>query len=104
MRRIYYLLSLIVGFSVLVGGCSTAATVEFVKTDNKIDVMVGGKHFTSYLYGDELTKPVLFPVRTPSGVVVNRSYPLAEVQGESHDHPHHVGLFFTYDKVNDEGF
>jgi hypothetical protein len=78
--------------------------VEFVSGDNKIDVMIRGKHFTSYLYGDELTKPILFPVCTPSGVAVSRSYPFVKVAGESTDHPHHAGIFFTYDEVNDDGF
>ncbi len=84
--------------------CGPKQKVEFVPDDNKIDVMVGDRHFTSYLYGDELTKPVLFPVHTPSGIVVNRGYPLVTVEGESKDHPHHVGIFFTYDRVNDDGF
>ena len=82
-----------------------AGRVSFVKGDDKVDVLIDGELFTSYLFGDELLKPVLFPVRTPSGVVVTRSYPLGEkVEGESEDHPHHVGVFFTYDGVNDEGF
>ncbi|MHC4070361.1 MAG: DUF6807 domain-containing protein [Planctomycetota bacterium] len=96
--------SLIVGSLVLVGGCQVGQRVEFVRGDKKIDVMIGGEHFTSYRYEDTLTKPVLYPVRTPSGVVVNRSFPLAEVEGESDDHPHHVGVFFTYDRVNDDEF
>ena len=35
--------------------------VEFIKGKNKIDVMIGGKHFTSYIYGNELTKPMMVP-------------------------------------------
>ena len=85
-------------------GCSARPKVEFIQGDNKIDVMIGGKYFTSYLYGDKLTKPVLFPVCTPSGIMVNRSYPLIKVEGESEDHPHHVGVFFAYDRVNNDGF
>ena len=88
----------------LVSGCNMQPQVQFVPGDNKIDVMVGQNHFTSYRYGDQLTKPILFPVCSPSGIPVNRSYPLAEVEGESKDHPHHTGLFFTYDEVNNEGF
>ena len=79
-------------------------TVDFVQGEKRIDVMAGGKLFTSYRYGDELTKPVLFPVLSPSGIAVNRGFPLEPVEGESEDHPHHVGVFFTYDEVNEDGF
>jgi len=78
--------------------------VDFVQHKKRIDVMVGGKLFTSYRYGDELTKPVLFPVLSPSGIAVNRGFPLEPAEGESEDHPHHVGVFFTYDEVNEDGF
>jgi hypothetical protein len=95
----------LVSMSVAFGaGCSTGTKVEFVSGENKVDVLVDGRHFTSYRYGEDLTKPVLYPVHTPSGIAVNRSYPLEKVAGESTDHPHHCGIFFTYDKVNGEGF
>jgi len=91
-------------------GNSNKPMVEFIQGKDKIDVMVGGKHFTSYLFGGKsykkigdnkndygfLAKPVLHPVHSPSGIVVNRNYPLGETEGESNDHPHHVGVFFTY--------
>jgi hypothetical protein len=99
-----YLLGLIVSALAFTGGCAMGPKVEFLKGDNKIDVVIGGEHFTSYLYQDDLTKPILYPLRTPSGIAVNRGYPLAQVGGESTDHPHHAGVFFTYDKVNDNGF
>lgn len=100
----YCLISLIAGLLAFVAGCQPGPRVEFVKADNKIDVVIGGKPFTSYRYEENLTKPILYPVRSPSGILVNRSYPLAQVEGESTDHPHHTGIFFTYDKVNDDGF
>jgi len=78
--------------------------VEFVKGDNRIDVVIAGKPFTSYLYGDELPKPLLVPVRTPSGIEVNRRYPLIEIPGGSMDHEHHVGIFFAVDQVNGINF
>ncbi|MBW8035847.1 MAG: hypothetical protein FVQ79_09505 [Planctomycetes bacterium] len=78
--------------------------VKFVQGEDKIDVMIGGELFTSYMYGGELTKPVLYPVKTPSGIKVNRGAPFEEIEGEKTDHPHHVGIFFTYDKVNGAGF
>jgi hypothetical protein len=78
--------------------------VEFFEGHNRIDITIGDKPFTSYYYGGELTKPILVPVRTPSGIEVSRRYPLAEVEGGSMDHEHHVGIFFAVDQVNGVNF
>jgi hypothetical protein len=78
--------------------------VEFVTSRNRIDVMIGRKHFTSYIYGNELTKPMMVPLRSPSGIVVTRRHPLVELNGGSDDHRHHVGLFFAVDGVNGTKF
>jgi len=85
-------------------GNQRVSKVEFIKGKNKIDVMVGGKHFTSYIYGNELTKPMMVPLRSPSGIVVTRREPLVEMKGGSNDHSHHVGIFFAVDKVNGTNF
>ena len=78
--------------------------VRFVQDTNKIDILVGGNLFTTYRYGSELTKPILYPVKSPSGIVLTRGFPFEKIPGESNDHPHHAGIFFTYDKVNHDGF
>ncbi|MGD8499037.1 MAG: PmoA family protein [Phycisphaerales bacterium] len=87
---------------ILFMGSAAAAQpkVEFVKGDDRIDVVIAGKPFTSYLYGDDLPKPVLVAVRTPSGIEASRRHPLVEMQGGSMDHEHHVGIFFAVDQVN----
>ncbi len=74
----------------------------FIEKENAIDVMCGNKYVTSYRYGKTLTKPILYPLKSPSGVVVTRGFPLENVAGESTDHPHHTGMFFTYGNVNNE--
>ncbi len=85
-------------------GSESAPKIEFVKGKDKIDVVIGGELFTSYMFSRTLTKPVLYPVKTPAGVKVNRGFPFEKIEGEATDHPHHVGIFFTYDEVNDSGF
>jgi len=85
-------------------GNPIAQSVEFIKSKNKIDVMVGGRHFTSYVYGNEHTKPMLVPLRTPSGIEVTRRNPLVQLKGGSDDHQHHVGIFFAVDNVNGTKF
>ncbi|MEQ6120111.1 PmoA family protein [Reichenbachiella sp. MALMAid0571] len=66
----------------------------------KIDVLVDGKLFTSYIYPNEIMKPVLWPVVTPGGNEVTRNFPLKNKAGERVDHPHHVGIWFNYGDVN----
>ncbi|MEO8562665.1 MAG: PmoA family protein [bacterium] len=76
--------------------------VQVVKheADRRVDILVGGKPFTSYIWPTTLKKPVLYPLRTASGVVITRGYPLEPRPGERTDHPHHAGLWFNYGDVN----
>ncbi len=109
MRHLLISLLLVTLFVVACTANSTSPQVSFVEHDNKIDILIGGKEFSSYIiasnYMDHsVTKPILFPVYTPAGVKITRSFPFAEVEGESPDHPHHTGIFFTYDEVNESGF
>ncbi len=75
-------------------------TLEKVKNEHKINVFVGQKIFTSFLYPDTIEKPVLYPLFTSKGTVVTRGFPLNPRSGEPTDHPHHVGLWLTYENVN----
>jgi hypothetical protein len=68
--------------------------------DRRVDIAVGGKPFTSYIYPASLKKPVLYPLRAASGTVVTRGYPLEPRPGERVDHPHHAGLWFNYGNVS----
>lgn len=85
-------------------GNQTALKVQFEKHENRIDVVIGGRHFTSYVYDRELPKPLMVPLRSPSGIVVSRRYPLVKMEGGSEDHPHHAGVFFAVDRVNGTNF
>ncbi len=66
----------------------------------EIAVKVEGKPFTIFNYGNDAGKPFLAPVRSASGKIVTRRFPLENVAGESRDHLHHRGLWFSYDDVN----
>jgi hypothetical protein len=88
----------------LTSACAAGADIKFVQDTNKIDILIGGQQFTTYRYGSELTKPILYPVKSPSGIVLTRGFPFETIPGESNDHPHHTGIFFAYDKVNNDGF
>ena len=76
--------------------------VQVIKsgTKNKIDVFIGNKLFTSFLYPDSLEKPVLYPVHAANGTIVTRGFPINIQPGDPTDHPHHIGIWFTYENVN----
>ena len=81
---------------------ATGPKVEFVSkpSDNKVDVMVGGKLFTSYRWPDNVYKPILWPVCAASGTEVTRGFPLNPKEGERDDHIHQVGIWLNYGNVN----
>ena len=68
--------------------------------EKKVDVLIGGKLFTSYIYPDNIKKPVLWPVITDGGNEITRQYPLKNKAGERSDHPHHIGIWLNYGDVN----
>jgi hypothetical protein len=95
--------SSIVVLAFLQAGYSTGKPIEIVhqEKESRVDIFFDGALFTSYIYQhDLLTKPVLFPLNTHSGKALTRGYPLAPVEGERVDHPHHIGHWLNYGDVN----
>jgi hypothetical protein len=77
------------------------AQVKIDAGESKYTVTVNGKPFTDFYFGSDTQKPYLHPLRAASGTIVTRGYPMLEnVPGESKDHPHHRGLWFTHGDVN----
>lgn len=75
-------------------------TVKRYDKEQKVEVLIGGKPFTTFMYPDSLEKPVLYPLRTAGGKLVTRGFPLAPRLGDPIDHPHHIGLWFNFENVN----
>ena len=46
-----------------------------VPAEQRVDVTVDGKPFTTYIWPDTLEKPVLYPISTAGGIVVTRGFP-----------------------------
>src|SRR5919201_1057880 len=94
------LVATVAGFDsmLVVGARSDGVDVSIVRNDaaRRVDVLVGGKPFTSYIYPASIKKPVLYPLRTASGTIVTRGFPLEPHPTERTDHPHQVGAWFTY--------
>jgi len=83
--------------------CSSGkADVIFSRDDaaRKVDISIDGIYFTSYIYPEDMEKPVLWPIFSASGKDITRGFPYAPRAFESTDHPHHVGLWFNFGNVN----
>lgn len=93
-------------------GCSIlcviplVAQVKITAGQDKVAVEIDGRPFTDFVTGgDDYAKPYLWPLRAASGTVVTRYWPMDKThEGESHDHPHHRGLWFGQDEVNGFNF
>lgn len=77
------------------------AGVELSRSDDRIEVRVGGDLFTALHYGPSWSRPFLHPVIGPYGDPVTRAYPMrTDVPGEKQDHPHHKSLWVAWGDVN----
>ena len=81
---------------------STKEKVEFKNNDKdkEVDVFVGGKLFTAFIYPENMEKQSLYPIMSASGKFITRGFPLNPRPFERTDHPHHVGLWFNFGNVN----
>lgn len=97
-----FTLTLFAACCILTASAQKNQPVKIIRsaTEKKIDVQIGGKLFTSFLFPDSLEKPVLYPVNTAGGTAITRGFPLNPQTGDPTDHPHHIGIWFNFENVN----
>ncbi|HZP84173.1 MAG TPA: PmoA family protein [Chthonomonadaceae bacterium] len=74
--------------------------VSVTQQAEDLEIRVGGKLFARYTTQSGPNKPFFYPILTPEGANITRRWPMEQTTGESHDHPHHRGLWFTHGSVN----
>jgi hypothetical protein len=76
-------------------------TVKFERQADSVEVLIGGKAFTTYYFGRKSPKPYMSPLRSAQGTIVTRGFPMrTDIPGERRDHPHHRALFFAHGDIN----
>lgn len=81
------------------------AQVDIKHDGDRIFVSIDGKPFTTFfMSGPEVPKPYLHPLRSASGKIVTRSFPMETIAGEPTDHQHQRGVFFGHMIVNGTNF
>jgi hypothetical protein len=89
----------------LVSSLAANAQVEFENVGgDHVAITINGQPFSDFFYGPDHAKPFLWPLRSASGLVVTRRWPMQNAEGDSHDHPHHRGLFIGFGDVNGINF
>ena len=98
-------LACVVALSIAVasGADAPAPGVELIPQGKRIEVRVGGRPLLTYV-PDDGPKPYYYPLIGPTGRPITRAFPMARVEGEKLDHPHHRSMWFTHGSVNGVDF
>lgn len=100
VERLFPRLGSLLVFSLL--AMPLIAQVDVRHAGDKIAISIDGKHESDlYLAAP---KPFLHPLRSASGKIVSRMYPMAERDGEMRDHQHHRGFYYAHGDVNGVDF
>lgn len=97
---LFFCAALFVSTSLFAQNQSKEVDLNINEAEKKVDVLIDDSHFTSYIYPSNIKKPVLWPVMSPEGNMLTRSFPLINKEGDRTDHPHHVGIWLNYGDVN----
>lgn len=89
----------------LIGAVTMAATVEVQRNQDRIEVTIDGKPFTAYYFSPVTAKPYLMPLRTASGVVVTRGFPVGNDASAGNPkssafEPHQRPLYFAHGDID----
>lgn len=87
------------------GGAAGAQQVAFKRSGDHIDVLIGGRLFTTYYFDPSVAKPYLQPLRGARGTIVTRDFPIGNTVPPAHLHdknlePHQRDLFFGHGDID----
>src|SRR5262245_24688585 len=86
-----------------------AEPVTLVRHGNEVEISIGGRPFTTYHFDPARAKPYFQPLRTATGVIVTREFPVGDVVPEEHRRdrslePHQRPMYFAHGDINGFNF
>jgi hypothetical protein len=83
----------------------SGASVQLERRQHQIEVAVDGKPFTTYFFDPDVAKPYFMPLRTASGEIITRGFPVgndatAGNPKSSSFEPHQRPLYFGHGNVD----
>ena len=93
----------------LLSYCLFAAKVDLKQGANQVEVVIDGRPFTTYYYGSDVAKAYLMPLRTASGIVISRPFPVGNDASKgdpkaSSFEPHQRPLYFAHGDIDGLNF
>ena len=79
------------------------AGVDVKELPDRVRVEIDGKLFTEFIHAGA-SHVYYWPLIGPGGVKMTRSWPMADLPEEDHDHPHHRSLWYAHGLVNGVDF
>lgn len=83
---------------------ASAASMRGATDAGIAPIKVNGKEAAAFYFAPEWDKPFLYPIRTVSGNVLSRGYPVEKIEGEQTDHVWHRGIWYGHGVVNGQDF
>jgi len=77
-----------------------AAAVRITQGQQGVAIEINGEPFTTLNFGKQAGKPFLHPLRTASGKIITRGYPVEPQPGEEAGLPHQVGIWMGHQGLN----
>lgn len=77
-----------------------SAAVTLTRIDDRIHIEIDGQPFSDFFFGSDTPKPYLYPLRSASGKIVTRRFPMEKVAGETTTDQHHRSLWLGFKMVN----
>ncbi|HMD84409.1 MAG TPA: PmoA family protein [Terriglobia bacterium] len=79
--------------------------VELVRKGDQVDVLIGGKPFTTYYFSSDVAKPYFQPLRSAQGTILTRNFPTgntfpAEYRNDPSVEPHQRPMFFGHGNID----
>src|SRR5574337_965187 len=91
----------------LAASCVYAAdeSVQLQREATHINVVIGGKPFTTYYFDPEVAKPYFMPLRSAQGTIITRGFPIGNTVPPEHQHdrnlePHQRPMYFGHGNVD----
>jgi Methane oxygenase PmoA len=76
------------------------AAVTLTRFDDRIHIEIDGRPFSDFYFAPDAPKPYLYPLRSASGKIVTRRFPMEKVEGETTSDQHHRSMWLGFKLVN----